>query len=42
MEGIFEILGELLTTALITKKGVYFLLFLTLLCGIFGYVYFTN
>lgn len=42
MEALFEVLGELLTTALITKKGIWFLLFFILLCGIFGYVYFTN
>jgi len=42
MEAIFEILGELLTTALITKKGVWFLLFLSLLCGISAYVYYKN
>lgn len=40
MESIIDILGELLTTALITKKGVYFFLFFILLCGIFGWVYF--
>lgn len=42
MEAIFEILGELLTTALITKRGVYFLLFFILLCGISVYVYFNG
>jgi hypothetical protein len=42
MEALFEILGELLTTALITKKGIYFLLFLILLGGIFGYLYYTS
>ena len=42
MEALFEILGELLTTALITKKGVYFLLFLIVLCGIIGYTYYIN
>jgi hypothetical protein len=42
MEGLFEILGELLTTGLITKRGIWFFLFFILLCGIFGYLYYTS
>lgn len=42
MDAIFEILGELLSTALITKKGIYFLLSLIVLCAIFGYVYYIS
>jgi hypothetical protein len=41
MEFIIEILGELLSTALICKEKVYYLLFFILLCGILGYTYLT-
>jgi hypothetical protein len=42
MEFIIEILGELLNAALICKKRIYYILFFILLCGIFGYVYYTS
>ncbi len=42
MDGFGEILGELLTTALITKKGIYFILFLLGVIGMGCYFYFCS
>lgn len=40
MGEIFEMLGELLTTAMITKKGIYLLLFLLGILVVSAYYYF--
>jgi hypothetical protein len=42
MEFIIEVLGELLSTALICKERIYYILFFILLCGIFGYAYYIS
>lgn len=39
MNIVFDLLGEILTTALVTKKWIWFLLFFIVLCGIGGYLY---
>lgn len=42
MEAIFEILGELLTTAAVTKKGIWFLLSFVVIVGVIAYAYFNR
>lgn len=41
MEGLFLIIGELLTTTAVTKEWKYAGIALVLICGIFAYIYFT-
>lgn len=40
MEAIFEILGELITTACITKKGLWVFLSVAVFLGLLIYTYF--
>lgn len=42
MEAIFEILGELITTACITKKGIWVFLSVVVILGILTYAYFNK